>query len=465
MVNVFLGLLLTLAMTGPPTTQETPSPAPSPSPSPPPPAASVEDLYRSILPAPIGEAETVAVAEIAGQAPGTSTAANEDRTRSGETQEGLHLGRARINPSLHMVYVNAEGALFDTPEPVADSYFEMRPQVTAELPVSTGFVRGGYRAHIRRGSSFDLVDSTTAHFADLALEIPLSAYAEITGSEHYAHGVLETAEVDPGREYFFGLGRFTRHVHSAGLRLLPDGRVDATAGASIDTVRVDERSAFVDHEQQTAFVQAGYEVRPDLRAGIGYSYLRVPATTERPELESVLHSLSGELRGELLPLTTGALSIGYSSQRSPNAGPGGTRFTGLTASGRLEKSFTPSSSVILSGARATHVSAFEQNAFYVSGSVEALVRAAMPWSVAAEAGVGFHRNDYRTVASSIGVPRHDSIRGWTLGLARPLTRHAFVRADYRRDRRDSNVDVFDSHSHVLMLQLGIGVFAAGALPR
>ncbi len=168
----------------------------------------------------------------------------------------------------------------------------------------------------------------------------------------------------------------------------------------------------------------------------------------------------GELRGEVLPLTTGSVSVGYSTQTSPNAGPGGTRFTGLIASGRLEKSFTPSSSLALAVTRATNVSGFEENAFYVTNAVEVVLRAGLPWSLALQAGAGYHRNDYRTVASAIGAPRRDMIRGWTLGLGRPVTRYAFVRADYRRERRDSNIDSFDSPSNALTVQVGLGLFAA-----
>jgi hypothetical protein len=39
-----------------------------------------------------------------------------------------------------------------------------------------------------------------------------------------------------------------------------------------------------------------------------------------------------------------------------------------------------------------------------------------------------------------------------------VTRHAFLRADYRRDRRDSNIDIFDSHSNALTMQLSVGMF-------
>jgi Putative beta-barrel porin 2 len=459
-VNVLSGLLLTLAITGPAMKRDVAEPAPSPSPSPSPAAPSVEDLYRTILPRPIGESEAVVTAEAPLQAPGTvGTGTHERSPDVAETRDGLYVGRARINPAFHALYVRAEGALLDTAAPVKDQYYELRPQVAAEVPVSTGIVRAAYQAHIRRGSSFEVVDSTVTHLADLSVELPLGGAAQIMGSEHFARGVLETSEVDPGREYFFGLGRFTRHVHSLGLRLLPGGRIDATVGGSLDVVRVDDRSSFFDHERQSVSAQLSYEVRPALRAAVAYSYTRLPAPAERPQAESRLHGVFGELRGEVLPLTMGTLAIGYSSQTSPNAGPGGDRFTGVTAAGRLEKSFTPSSSIIVAGTRATHASGFEQNAFYVTTAGEVLLRAALPWSLAAEVGAGYHRNDYRTVASSIGAPRRDTIRGLTFGLGRPATRHAFLRADYRRDRRDSNIDVFDSRSSVLTLHLGIGMFA------
>ena len=428
---------------------------PAPAAIEPPPAPGLEDLYRSILPRPIGDPTVFANEDASGQTTRTASGSRDD-----EARDALYLGTVQLTPAFHALYVRAEGALLDNAEPVEDHYYEMRPQIGAEVPVSTGFLRGAYHARIRRGSSFDLVESTITHLADFSLNLPLGGVGEITGAEHIARGVLETAEVDPGREYFFRLGRFARNLHSLGVRLLPGGRADVSLGGSLDVVRVDDRAAFFDHERQSGTALIGYEVTPALRAGLGYSYTRIPFTVERPEAESHLHSTFGELRGEILPLTDGNVSVGYARQVSPNAGPGGTRFAGLTAAGRLEKSFTPSSSLTLTGTRAPNVSAFEQNAFYVTSAVAVLLRAGLPGSLALEAGAGYHRNDYRTVASSIGVPRRDAIRGWTVGLGRPFTRRAFIRADYRRDRRDSNIDAFDSRSNALTVQLGLGLFAA-----
>jgi hypothetical protein len=48
-----------------------------------------------------------------------------------------------------------------------------------------------------------------------------------------------------------------------------------------------------------------------------------------------------------------------------------------------------------------------------------------------------------------------------VGIGRPVTRHAYLRIDYRKERRDSNIDAFDTRSEALIIQLGFGVFGAG----
>jgi hypothetical protein len=45
-----------------------------------------------------------------------------------------------------------------------------------------------------------------------------------------------------------------------------------------------------------------------------------------------------------------------------------------------------------------------------------------------------------------------------VGLGRPIGRAAYLRADYRWDRRDSNVDRFDHDTQALLIQLGVGYF-------
>jgi len=73
-------------------------------------------------------------------------------------------------------------------------------------------------------------------------------------------------------------------------------------------------------------------------------------------------------------------------------------------------------------------------------------------------------NRYPTVATALGTPRRDAIVNWTAGLGRRISRWAFVRADYRRDRRDSNLDFYDQRTHAFYAELGLGFLPPGVRP-
>ena len=57
--------------------------------------------------------------------------------------------------------------------------------------------------------------------------------------------------------------------------------------------------------------------------------------------------------------------------------------------------------------------------------------------------------------------RRDDILGWSVGVERNLGWRGFVRADYRRDRRDSNLPGYDITTSGFMIQLGLGLFGPG----
>jgi hypothetical protein len=159
----------------------------------------------------------------------------------------------------------------------------------------------------------------------------------------------------------------------------------------------------------------------------------------------------------VLPLLTGRASVGYMRRDSPQAGEG-QQFRGLAFSAQLKREFGRSANVVVSANRSTELSAFEGNAFYVTTSVEGVLTAPLPLSFSVSAGGGYHVNRYPTAAQQIGVPRRDQIVDWLVGVGRGITHWAFLRADYRRDRRDSNIDFFDQHTHAFYVQLGLGFF-------
>jgi hypothetical protein len=114
--------------------------------------------------------------------------------------------------------------------------------------------------------------------------------------------------------------------------------------------------------------------------------------------------------------------------------------------------------------RSTPLSAFEQNAFYVTTALEGTLALPLPLSVAMTSGAGYRWSDYRTVAAELGVPREDRIFSWFVGLRRSLSRRAHASVVYSRERRDSNLDGFSNVNEGLSLQLNVDVFQGWNAP-
>jgi hypothetical protein len=396
---------------------------------PPPPDAL--ELLRSILPSPSEPA-----------APPATTAA-EAPSKADARRQGITLGPVSLRPALEAAYVDGEYTPTEDPQPVPDRYFELRPRVVAELPGGNGRLLAA------------LLDTPT-HMVDGALEFPFGANLAVRAAGHHARGTLETNEVDPGYEYFYGLAPFRRTYLTAGARLQLGTRVDLDLGAFHNDVDMDPEAFFFDFTQQGITGSLGFEAAPGLRAALTYAFDRVPTPPERVQAESQAHVAGASLTGEILPLLTGEVAVGFRTQDNPNAGEAGRRYADWVAGVKLKKEFARGAVLQAGGGRAPYPSSFEENGFYVSSYAVADLAFQLPLGLAANAGLSYRVNGYRLPAAGIAEPRRDTIRGWAVGLGRPITRWGFLRVDYRQDRRRSNLPGFETDTHSLLIQAGIG---------
>ena len=416
--------------------------------------ADVQDLYRGLMPSPGAESDADTLGE-RGDVPA------QDQFQP-ET-EGLQLGLLTLRPSVSGLYADAETALLESAEPLPDRYYELRPRLAGDMPVGTGRFQADYEARLRHGSAYRVVEDTTTHLANATLEVPVGPHLLARAGGHFARGLLETTEVDPGREYFFQLGRYTRYDASGGLRVETGSRLDLDLAGSRYSVDVDESAGFFDHEGWMASAGLGVELGPRVRGVLSYAYDEIPsAWTARPEARMTAHSGSLGLQGEILPLVTGFVTAGYRDQRNPTAGEGGTRYRGLHASARVLKEFSRSSTLQIVVSRSTPPSAFERNGFFVATSALGELNLALPLSVVALAGAGYHQNEYRVASAEIGRPREDRITSWLVGLGRPVSEWAFARADYRYERRESNLERFANDAHAFTVQVGVRLYRTRA---
>ena len=405
-------------------------------------ALPTEDLYAKLFPGGPEEAPKEALAE-------------------GERQgEGLWLGIFRLRPAVVLSYVDADVASSETGAPVRERYFEVQPSLGLNVGVSVGGggrIRASYEPRLRPFTSHSALRQTS-HFVDAGVEVTIAQRLDLSGRYHFARGVLEANEVDPGREYFFPLGRFTHHDAEAEARYAMTPRLGLEASAAFARVAIEQPAGFSGYDREALRAGFGYEIGPNTRSSVGYERQRVSAAPDRPFVEADADSVFLGVRTDRGPALSGQAEVSWRDQRNPRAAAPGQRFRGLNFSANLRRALGTGTAFDLGGRRATDVSGFEDNGFYVSSSLQAGVTVPLPWELSLRGSAVQVWNRYRLPAAAIGAPREDDIFGWSVGLGRSFGRRAFLRADYRRDHRNSNLPGFDLQTHGFVLQLGLGLF-------
>jgi hypothetical protein len=415
--------------------------APAPAPS----AADTADLAKRLFPTTSaeGQAPTGSVAELYPQLFPSGAPVKHEAEPAVEampeptTDQGAVLGPFRVRASVDVRYVDADTFVESTAQPTRDHYLEVQPRVLAVAPVGAGAFTLEYSPVFRAFAAHDQVNSNS-QLVGAGLELPVGARVTLRARDRFQSGVLDTRVVDPGGEYFFGLGHFNRNDADGGVSIGVGPRLSLELAGALGQVHFTEPSSFFDYETRTASAGFGFELTPRLRMIAAYVYDAVPRPDERPEAESTANSGRLSLSGEILPLLTGELSLGYRSEDAPNAGVGGTHYSGLTMRAALTRELGRDAAFSLYGNRSTPASAFEQNGFYVSTGVQGVLRVPLFSKLEGRGGLGYQWNDYRTIASEIGVPREDRIFGWFVGLRRPIARKLALNAAYRSEDRNSN---------------------------
>lgn len=377
-------------------------------------------------------------------------------------EPGVAVGPFRVRAGVDARYVDADSFVESPTDKVRDQYLEVAPRVTARAPVGEGRFNLEYLPVFRAGATYDQVNSST-QVVGAGIDLPVGPNVNLRAKDRFLSGVLDTRAADPGGEYFFGLGRFHRNDFDAGASVQVGSRLSVELAGVLGSVRFQEPSTFFDYDTRLVSAGLGFDLTPTLKAVGSYVYDTVPRPPDRPEAEATSHSAVLSLTGEVLPLTTGQLSVGYRDQESPNAGEGGTRYSGLSMAAMLTRQLRPESTLSVYASRSTPVSAYGENAFYVSTALQGSLQVPLPLALQLRGGAGYQWNDYRTNDLEAGVPREDRILAWYVGLRRPIRSQLFLAGAFRREERRSNIDRFDSEASGFVLSLEWDIF--GTAPR
>ena len=451
----------------------TPSPTPSPVPVVDTAAMDTADLYRRLFPS---TSDSSSVGPIGGASVGGSPENWYSETR--------WLG-LQIRPWVSVSYVDAKTTEVQVNTVTADSYWVIQPNLGVGISPRLGGDRQGqwmvnYTPRFRRQLNLNL-PHLASHFFDASIDQTLAASFAIYGKYHFSKGVLETDEIDPGREYGIGLNRvvdtslerFKRNTVGVGVKF--DFMADTKFDVYVDKTKVlygnnpgeaqfvtGER-AFFDYNERTLNASVRHEFGASRTLGLVFGVHDMPTQPERKQVEGRGYSYGASLEGQILALTTGRILLGYRTQKNPNAGPGGQNYKDFAYGAQLAREITDSTSIGFGADRRLYVSNYEQNGFYVADTLRADLTTRLPFTVFVRGSAYVQTNSYQTspqLSESTGQPvlRKDKLRGLSIGVTRTLTNWAFLRFDYYAERRNSNLDRFDINTRSLTFQLGLGYF-------
>lgn len=451
------------------------SPDPSTSPSPDPmtrredaPGADTGDLYRRLFPT-SGDPTNTDI--------GKSEIASKDNWFSNFKWLGI-----QARPWVSVSYVDGKTVQPLTGTVNADTYWVIQPNLGLGFSPRIGGRDEGegqwkinYTPRFRRLANLGL-PHLTSHFFDVGLDQPVASLGSFYATYHLSKGVLETEEVDAGREYGIGLNRvidtplerFRRSSVDFGVRVNFLADTELNVGASQSQVRYGDTA--VSNSDRAFFDYDSRMLNASLRRGLGesrflsalFSVHDTPSQTERVQAEGRGYSYGVSLEGDLVALTTGRLMFGYRTQNNPNAGEGGQSYKNISYGAQIVRDISEDTTLGLNADRRLYLSAYADNGFYVADSAKLDLNTRLILGIYLRASGGLQSNHYKASPQSNDgstlVLREDRIRNWSVGLARSLREWLFLRADYVSERRDSNLDRFDIRTRAFTLQLGFGFF-------
>jgi hypothetical protein len=359
--------------------------------------------------------------------------------------------RLRLRPSVSAYYATGTNAFEEGPQPSDDSYWDVAPRLEA----LSDPLRLSYEAHVRGGSRYERVNSTTTHQVEARLDRRLAGGSHVGAHYDFLRGRHQARAVDPGGEYFYGFEPFKKHTLGARARTPVGGATSFVLRGGWDQLRFDEPGTFIDFSSWTA--QGGFRREIGGQSSFELLYTRDEVYEARSPSVAGTSVDTGSLSftGEVRPMLHVHLLGGLTRRRSPGAPDAARNLTDWMARVDVSKEYSGTTAVGIAYQRSRTLSAFEANPSYLSDFIEAEGHAPLPFEISLAASLGFRLNNYPLDATGIGVPRRDRIFGWAVGLGRTIGSHAVLHVEYRWLRRRSNLPGLSSTADGLLIQLDV----------
>jgi len=135
---------------------------------------------------------------------------------SPNSYEAIPVGPFLFSPAVQLNWQHRDNIFFTPDDPVADTVWMARARLQFELPLNESYILFAYTPQYRTYVDYEL-DDKWSHFVDVIGGFEFSNGLILDATYKYMQGNLETREVDPGGELYWGDRRYKKHF--AGMQL------------------------------------------------------------------------------------------------------------------------------------------------------------------------------------------------------------------------------------------------------
>ncbi len=374
---------------------------------------------------------------------------------SGVNEAGIPVGAFLFSPTLELIYEHKDniflaekgdcvGQLFGK---CSDSVYLVRPRLMLELPVAENYFRVVYMPQWRDYKDYGLDDHWT-HWVDFQAQVDTPSGFELKLDNRLVRGVMETPEFDPGREVLFGASPFLKDRAN----VLIGYAITETDQLGVDMTYTttsfdDPTSVFYDFDTFEGGAKYRRNLGPllNMSFGVGGIHNSVSNTDDFRNFDGFYGRAT--MDGEIAPNLSGTIMFGYEKRRFDRMEGTGIRqeFSGVTIDTNLKYAISEGTSLEFELGRTPYLSAFGDNAFYVSDHLGVFAATNLYGGLFATFAAYWSNNDYRrrSEAPYASKKRSDDILRISAGVGYHFTDMLSLRANYRYEDRDSNIKAAD----------------------
>ena len=378
------------------------------------------------------------------QAPSSSgmTSITGEVSESGvHSDEAIPVGPFIFSPALQLAWQDRDNIFFTPDNEVRDQLILAKAQLLFEVPIYESYLRFSYTPQYRDYKDYELEDKWQ-HFFDAAAAFEFSSGLTLNLAYSYIIGNLETREVDPGGEVFFGDRPFNKQWARIGGDYWITGRDGLVFDVSWEDLEYDDPELFYDYTRLTGGIGWLHQISPILVMDVKYGIMDFDAHDSEFEnnnfRDSVSHSLTLGFRGQINPVIATELRVGYGvMQYDPQPDePQVEDFEGAIVNGFISWEMAHGSLLRLDLLRMPYPSAFGDNANYLASGAS-LMYSLDRGSLFGQLRGRFQNNDYSRPDRITGQDRSDDIYTFGVGLGYRFTYYLSLWGTYLYEDRQS----------------------------